>query len=408
MPVRTRHFAFALITFTTLAPIAATAAPKLNAADEYRRLFKIAEALPEHLDDVLDYTYSDPLPDQLTADHIAIVKFSDPIFKMLAKADAIEYCDFEFDDSDPLQAKWVGLGSAPRTIAKMAALRARYHLREGNPRQAITDLMLANNLGRRFGRTNILIFALVGISIDALVYEHLAYFAPLLSQEDRAFLRQALKGRPAMVTFRALVHHERTKVVNWLKGEYLNKIDEHTKVVVDGFKFLHQLMSGILKEEPDPYDPKHMHLAAFVAKHWPSVHLRLVEEFDLMFLRAEQYTELPLKECSAKWQAMILEQGKDNPLLQGLGIYILTPYMAVKTTLFRIQTSEAMIHAGLDYLDGGEATLKRHRQPETNKPFKFEKTNTGFKLTDPKVDEDDREPSLHFGWPEPEPDDDCS
>jgi len=261
--------------------------------------------------------------------------------------------------------------------------------------------MHVGNLGRRIGQTNLML-GLVGVSIDTLVYHQIAQFAPDLNRRDLAFARNALKARPASVACSALVRHERKRMFDWLRGDYLKQIDKHTEQLIKGFEIIHEMYAALYSDMDDEFDPSMLKRIAALAKNSPKKYHRMLNEYEKVFTSAEKVADLPLKQAIEKWPKAMSQRGTDNPFFAGLGVYSFDPLLAVRRTLFGHQAGEAMLVAGLLYLGKGDRALNDVREPETNKRFKLEISKTGFKLTSPTKRNEDSSWSLEFGWPEVE------
>ncbi len=375
-----------------------------NAADLYRQVMRLVDAFTEAEEELLYEVAYGLTPDTLTNEHIEFARKNDATFKLLADADAVEHCDFAMDNVKWMDddKAWLEVGTGVRRVARLASLRSLYHLKEGRPQQAIDELIHAGNLGRRLGHTDISIHALVGVSIDALIYDQFAAMAPSLTKEDRLYMQQALKARPRATTFARMVRREHKGTIGWFREEYPKNIIHHTYKLIDGFEKLRSFMEAIIDDDSWEFDAREFHRMAAAAKYVPATYERWLDECDQWFTRAETVADLTFLDFEAKWSEAVKPVHKDNPFHGAILKLLVSPMQGMRRTLFRNRSTYAMLVAGLQYLDQGESVLKLHKEPETQKAFTLKKTATGFQLTRPLLDEDDFNSPLHFGWEPPD------
>jgi hypothetical protein len=240
-----------------------------------------------------------------------------------------------------------------QSLVRLAILRARWHAARGEQAAAVDDLLTVLRAARLLpGRKPLIIDFLMGVACERTAMEAAARIAPQLDAEHRQRLRVALIGLPDAVA---------------------------AAEVMDSELGLVRSMIGRLQA-------------------MPMVRRALFPVVSAGKIGVQDLTDASLKLCLdactiefTRWKALLRRppiarlhqeprfttgERAPHPLLG-----ILAPaWDGIASAGIQAELLRDQLQAALAYLDRGEAGLAAFPDPLTGKPFRLEKSGSGFRL----------------------------
>ena len=340
------------------APVAIVAPsdPSANAALDWWRAI---DALPKEGEAIwkLADVASCPLPDP-TAD--AMFQRSCRSLDLLALGAANSYCAWGVDTSQEGAGALLPYVGKMRSLVRLVILRARWHAARGEQAEAVDDLLTVLRTARLFpGRQPLLIDYLVGLSCERLAIDAAGRIAPQLDTTQRQRLLAALPGLPAGTTAAEAMGAELGMVRCEIGRLLAMPLEQRVQALANLTG-----KSGVLDT------------IAVAAQATDASLKSCLEAFPIEIARWQALLRRPPGERLRKEAMYTTGERAPHPLIDMLApAWGMIASNEVRGLLLREQ-----LLAALDYLGRGEPALADHLDVLTAKPFRFEKTASGFRL----------------------------
>lgn len=341
-------------------PAAAPDGLGANAALKYWQGFA---ALPTFSDTEAQKLHSEYLTMPLDQARDTVAK-ADYSLKMMHYGASLADCQWGLAMEEGVEAL-LPYAPAARVLSSLAFLRARIRFEDGQPEEAIDDILSAMTLARHVSIDGSLIALLVSYAIESRGHETLALYLPKLDASTIEQFKTRLDtlptaGRPA----NAMKFEEAT--LDWFIGKVrsakskedlvllLNKLSEtgdNPNAVAQGRKFLQECggtADGIVEftEEVRPYYP-----------------------------RMAKALDLPIDRFVTEWDRE-QAKGSSNPVFRRLFPAI----KKVREAQARFAVRQELLRAALDVQLHGQDGLQNHPDPLTGKRFDYTAFDGGFEL----------------------------
>jgi hypothetical protein len=300
-------------------------------------------------------------------------------------------CDWGIDPSQGPATQLPHLARA-KAVSQAAQLRVMWDLQHGNQIGARDDLLAAFVLARNVSRDGTLIGALVQDAIEALVYGTVAENFGQFSPETLKQLVDGFDTAPARGTVATAMMTEKLLGPDWL-ATMIRKLHQenpgndtkvmegiHAELEHCGFDFVFHGEHG---EKPDTNVWQRIIVASGGTSDG---FLKLIRDLEPLYPRLAKIMTLPLPEFEDQMQKFDMEiQNSQNPLVSVLFPNPLSSIGGPRRREFRIQVTQAMVRAALEYKLQGESGLKSVVDPCGNGPFAFQRfmfegVDRGFEL----------------------------
>ena len=239
--------------------------------------------------------------------------------------------------------------SKSRNLARLALLRARWHMAEGRGDKAVDDLVAVYRLGRHTEQEGILISMLVGHAINGIAKQFVATHFAELGDDDLKRLREALGKAPAHTPMKVAMNAEREGMVEWLKVMVEDLADPNK--------------AGQFAEALGPQG------AAFRAMGKEAL-LGMIKDLDKHYVELIPMFELrrdEFKKATGEWEERVLKSA--NPLVK-----LLMPALAaVYDVNERTRTQDLILQAAIALRLEGQAKFEAIKDPYGDGPFELEK-----------------------------------
>ena len=328
-----------------------------NAALKYWTAFGLLPALDKDQEKLLQEW--DKVP--LDAAALKVIDQSKNSLVYLHRGAALPKCDWAPDYEDGMRLLLPHLAKA-RTLAGLAALRARHRFEQGDPKAGVADVVALLRLARHVETDPIMINQLVGYVIQDVA---LRAAAPHLPAAKAALpdLAAALDRLPASPTVAQMLEQERQNFLGWIvremKAAEANKPGSWKDVWVE--------VTGGLGED-----------AAAAAKAAGSLDaaVKLIESATPVYAELGKLSERPWKEFDAGFAKLVKKAQAENPVIGS----ILPSADKVAAAKRRADARLAMFKAAVAVVQGGPDKVKEHRDPFGDGPFEYAATAGGFEL----------------------------
>lgn len=144
-----------------------------------------------------------------------LIRESEAALRYLHRGASLQNCDWALDYDDGPGLLLPQLQKA-RTLAQLAALRARDRAERGEQAGALQDALDILVLARHVGKEPIFIIVLVGYAIEGIGYDALASFLPSLKPSDLKLIQDRLDHLPAAASLSQVLMTERKYMGGWL------------------------------------------------------------------------------------------------------------------------------------------------------------------------------------------------
>jgi hypothetical protein len=224
--MRTRRYVFVACLLTGLllwtsfarAQVADAGSPA-NAAIQYWQAFALMPTLDSQQEQRLEKWNSVPLDDEVQK----LIAASHGSLRYLRRGAAIAACDWGLDYNEGMSLMLPHLAKA-RTLARLAALRARFAFEQGRNDDALSDAHAIMALGRHTGRDPLIISVLVRIMIEETAIE---LVAPHVVQLNIPYAQAAMKfdSLPPTANIEQSIGLEKKYMAEWA----INRLQEAEK-----------------------------------------------------------------------------------------------------------------------------------------------------------------------------------
>lgn len=195
---------------------ASVAKPEANAAPLYWQAFAAMPVLDKKDADLLNHKPNTPL-DQAAAEQL-VARFATPL-SLLHAASAISECDWGVDLTSGPETQLPYVSKAVE-LAKVARLRARLLIEQGDSTGAASDLIASLRLARAAGQPGLLINQLVRASIERSAIQTIAQS---FGKFDRAALKkfeeEEARDQNDTLSIKDAIELERRFAVDWTRSQ---------------------------------------------------------------------------------------------------------------------------------------------------------------------------------------------
>jgi RNA polymerase sigma factor (sigma-70 family) len=337
--------------------------PGRNAALDWWRGF---EFLPKD-DDPIWRMATSP---QGLPDPAADALFVHPVrgLDLLALGATRGYCDWGIEvEREGAAALLPYLGHMRKAI-RLGGLRARWHALRGEHAAAVADALACLRAARIYaGRRPLVIDVLAGYSMERSAMGVAGAVAPRLDGASRRELAAALAGLPAPAIAAAAMDQEIAMADAEVRRLRTLPSSERGAAV------------SALSSTSQPQGPAAAtELAAMAAATTDAGLERFLALYPVEIARQRAHLLDPL---SARCRPLVPRYSSgDQPPQLLLGLFFPAVEQLAATEV-RMLIQREQLAAALACLDEGDAALARHPDPVTGKPFRIERTATGFRLS---------------------------
>ncbi len=351
-----------------------------NAADDYAKAFKFLRAQPESLcENLWDWK------NILVCEHsISIVDHLRPALDLVARAAAIDHCDWQCDYDAPFHngvfdpvypdAGVLDVDSF-KNLRNALLLRARIHQHHGRMDEAITDLLTLRTMARHVAGVNLEWAGLCGMAAELSAIQLLAHWLPDLAPDQLRRIRD--HDLPDRADFRQMMINEKRLKVDWLiRTANAKDYDELSRRRV--FECL-----GNRDHFPKEAIPRTLIL------------------FNKQFNDADRhFTEL-IEVSDAPWPQLRKKKKWLSLAPDGYG-GLVAPRILSNRRMSEMEIAKSvMLEASIAMLLDGEEAFAKVPNPHSNQPFQIRWIDAGFEVVSVRLAESDDQPlTLKVGLPQ--------
>ena len=328
-----------------------------NAALKYWTAFGLLPALDKDQEKLAQEWDKAPLD----AAALKVIDQSKSSLVYLHRGAALTKCDWAPDYEDGMRLLLPHLAKA-RSLANLAALRARHQFEQGNHTAGMADVVAVLRLARHVQTDPIMINQLVGYVIQDVAVRAAAPHLPA-AKAALADLAAALDRLPASPTVAQMLEQERQNFLGWIvremKAADANKPGSWTDVWAEVTRGL----------EGD---------AAAAAKAAGSLNeaVKVVESATPIYAELGTLSERPWKEFDAGYAGLVKKVQAENPVIGS----ILPSADKVAAAKRRADARLALFKAAVAVVRGGREKVKEHKDPFGDGPFEYQEVDGGFEL----------------------------
>ena len=346
------------------APAAAQPAGKAdpgNAAMKYWQAFGLMPSLDKDQEKLLHDWEKAPLD----APAVKLIEQSKNSLDYLHRGARLTRCDWALDYQDGIGLLLPHAAKA-RTLAQLAALRARHEFEHGDVSAALADVVAMFQLARHVENEPIMILQLVGYAIEAMAVQAAAPHLPA-SKAALADAAGALDRLPAGSSVADMLKRENETFLGWT----IRKLKAAEKNKPGSWAVLWKELTGSPTEGNDPGSE-----ALKAVKSFDEA-IKLTEGLIPMYDELAKLSELPPKEFDTRYPEFVKKAQAANPLARA----VLPAVDKVAAAKRRAEARLALLKAAIAVVQNGSAALKDHKDPFGAGPFAYQATAGGFELT---------------------------
>jgi hypothetical protein len=319
-----------------------------NAALKYWQGFASLPKLTEEQQKLLEAPIATgPLDDRLKE----IVTASTDALREMHHGAKIADCAWGVSFEDGFNARLNHLQAA-RTTARIACLRARLRIAEGNVKGAIDDAVAAATLGRHASWDGTLVAYLVGMAIETIVTDTLAAHLPELDKEVAKELAARWEKLPPSESIaNALLRAEEKAGLDW----FITKL----KAAKDR-KEVENFLNAIA-ETPELRKP----LLASLAEGGTERLIKDIEPIRDLYREFGKKLNLPPDEFDKEYDKRIEALKEKNAVARLLGVAL----SKMRRAAARLEARQALWKTAMAIHVEGPDALKAHRDPFGDGPF---------------------------------------
>jgi hypothetical protein len=341
-----------------------------NAAMKYWQAFAALPALDKNQEMLVNEWSKVPLDTRV----LALIDRSRNCLLYLHRGARLPQCDWSLDSEDGVGLM---LSHCPRslTLARLAALRARYEFEQGRLKEGWADVTSMLTLGRHVGMGPQFVVRWVDYKIETMAIEAAAPYLPELRTILAEDASNVVDKLPAGPTLAQMVLSEKEIGLRWLIQQ-MTQAERHKagawrdvwKTLFDVPESQHRDLVHSVQTFDQAVDflqdllPLYDQLATMVALPW--------RDFD------RQHAEFVKKAKARKPHSDFVLPADANPLTS----FILPPMDAIMARERRYHAQVAMFKAALGVVQRGPDTLKHSIDPFGNGPFEYQVLENGFEL----------------------------
>jgi hypothetical protein len=281
----------------------------------------------------------------------------------LHRAARLPRCDWALDYEDGISLLIPHLSKA-RTLAQLAALRARHEFAQGPPKAGWDDVMALFRLARHVETDPLMIDQLVGFAIEGMAIQAAAPYLPD-AKTGLPELAATLDRLPAGPTFAQMLQVEKRTSADWLVRELRAAEKNKAGSWQDVWK---ELLGGPSEAgAPAPKVPAAKTLDEAV---------KMLEDLPPLYEEVAKLTELPWAEFNPRYATFIEKARAANPAAAAF-LPAMNHVVAAKR---RADARFALFRAAVAVVQGGPDKVKDHKDPFGDGPFDYTATDGGFEL----------------------------
>jgi hypothetical protein len=341
-----------------------------NAALQYWQAFAVLPALNQDQERLLQEWNKVPLD----AAALALIDRSRNSRLYLHRGGKLPRCDWGLDTEDGVGLL---LPHCPRslTLARLAALHARYEFEQGHPGAGWEDVIDLFKLGRQVGRGPQFVVRWVDYRIETMAIAAAAPYLPALKPVLPGAAPAVLEGLPAGPTLAQMVLSEKQVGLKWVI-EKMKEAERHKEGSwKDVWKSLFPAPEGQDRE-----------VIQSVRTFEQAV--RFLEDLLPLYDQLAKVTALPWKEFDAQYPEFVKKAGAAKPLsgfvlpsaAGPLSSFILPPMDRIVARERRYHAQIALFRAALAVVQGGPGRLKDIPDPFGDGPCEYRALGKGFEL----------------------------
>jgi hypothetical protein len=274
-------------------------------------------------------------------------------------------CDWALDYRDGIGLLLPHAAKA-RTLAQLAALRARHEFEHGDAKAGLADVLAMFTLARHVENEPVMILQLVGYAIEGMAVQAAAPHLPA-SKAALADVAAALDRLPASPTVADMLKRENESFLGWT----IRELKAAEKARPGSWAVLWKELIA------DPAEGGEPGAEALKAVRSYDAAVKLSEGLIPMYDELAKLSELPPKEFDAKYPEFVKKAQAANPLARA----VLPAVDKVTAAKRRTDARLALLKAAIAVVRGGPDALKDRKDPFGAGPFGYRATDGGFELT---------------------------
>jgi hypothetical protein len=274
----------------------------------------------------------------------------------------LPHCDWSLDYEDGVRLLLPHAGKA-RSLAQLAALRARSEFEKGDAKAGVADVVAMLRLARHVQTDPILIDQLVGYAIEAIAVQAAAPYLPG-AKDALGDLAATLDGLPARTPMARSLELENQSFLGWM----IRELKATEKAKPGSWQKLWKEVLSAPTEGP-PVE------AATAVKTFDDA-VKVAEGLIPMYAELAKLTELPAKEFDAKYPEFAKKAEAANPLAKD----VLPAVDKVMASRRRADVRLAMLKTAIAVVQHGPDAVKETKDPFGDGPFAYKATDGGFEL----------------------------
>jgi hypothetical protein len=330
-----------------------------NAAMKYWQAFGLLPTMTKEQEKILHEWDKAPLD----AAALKLIEQAGNSLTYLHRGAKLPHCDWALDYDDGISLLIPHLSKA-RTLAQLAALRARHEFAQGQTKVAWDDVTALFMLARHVETDPIMIDQLVGYSIEGMAIQAAAPYLP----EPKAVLADVatfLDRLPTGPTYAQMLQVEKRTSAEWLVRE----LRAAEKAKPGSWRDRWQMLFG--PSEGGVAPPKVPAVETLDAA------VQMLEGLPPLYDEVDKLTALPWAEFAAKYAEFIGKARAANPAAAAI-FPAMEKVVAAKR---RADARMALFRAAVAIVQGGPDKIKETKDPFGDGPFGYTARDNGFELT---------------------------
>lgn len=282
----------------------------------------------------------------------------------LHRGAAMDRCDWAPNYEDGVRLLLPHLAKA-RTLAQLAALRARHRFAQGDAKGALADVVAMLRLARHVETDPIMVNHMVGYVIEGMAIQAAAPHLPG-AKAALADVSATLDKLPAGPTVADMLKSENQSFLGWM----IRELKAVEKAKPGAWLGLWKEVTGVPAEGGEPVPDVVKNVKSFDEA------IKLTEGLTPLYDELAGLTELPPKEFDTRYPEFV-KKAKAANVLAGAVLPAVDKVMAARR---RAQARLALFKAAIAVVRDGPDAVKEHKDPFGDGPFGYEATPGGFEL----------------------------
>jgi hypothetical protein len=333
-----------------------------NAAVKYWQAFALLPTLDKDQEKLLQDWNKVPLD----AAALKLIDGSRGSREYLHRGAKLQGCDWSLDYEDGIFLRLPYLPKS-RTLARLAALHARYEFEQRHWKSGAEDVTALLKLARHLEMDPIMIVQLLGYMIETTAIETAAPYLPELKPILPEAVCAVVDALPAGPTLPQMVLKEKQVGAMWLI-QRLKDAEQHKEGSwQDVWKEVLQVPT-----EGDQSPNRDLLQSAKTIEQA----IKMLEDFLPLYDQLANMMASPWKEFDAKYPDFFKKAKAANPLAG----FFLPAMDRVVASQRRAETQMALFKAALAVVEGGPDKLEDIKDPFGAGPFEYRALDNGFEL----------------------------